>query len=100
MRDFRYLENVSTLELDREACIGCGLCPQLCPHGVLRMEEGGDEKKARIVDRDGCMECGACALNCPSGAVRVTPGVGCAAYIIVCWLKGKGVADSKFSVCC
>jgi hypothetical protein len=33
------------------------------------------------------MECGACAKNCPVGAVSVTPGVGCATYIIQSWLR-------------
>ena len=46
-------------------------------------------KKADIVDRDACMECGACAANCPVEAVSVTPGVGCAPYIIQTWIKGK-----------
>jgi len=85
MEAFRYLTGVSTLELDLEACIGCGACETVCPHGVMRM----NGKKARIVDRDGCMECGACATNCPTRAVSVTPGVGCAAYIVQTWFKGK-----------
>jgi ferredoxin len=42
------------------------------------------------------MECGACAINCPTEAVRVTPGVGCASYIIQGWIKGKDNA----SCCC
>jgi len=43
----------------------------------------------RIVDINGCMECGACARNCPTDALMVTPGVGCAGYIIQSWIKGK-----------
>jgi len=35
------------------------------------------------------MECGACAKNCPVGAIQVNPGVGCAAYIISGWIKGR-----------
>jgi ferredoxin len=41
------------------------------------------------------MECGACAKNCPTEAIAVTPGVGCAAYIIQTWFKGKNT-----TVCC
>ncbi|MGD9281389.1 MAG: 4Fe-4S binding protein, partial [Desulfobacterales bacterium] len=52
-------------------------------------------QKARIHDLDGCMECGACAKNCPTAAIAVSPGVGCASYIIQTWIKGKDVA-----VCC
>lgn len=85
MKDFRYLEGLSSLTLDRESCIGCTMCTQVCPHGVFVMEHG----KARITDLDGCMECGACARNCPVGALSVTPGVGCAAYIVQKWLGKK-----------
>ena len=85
MNAFRYIPGVTTLQLDADACIGCGACETVCPHGVMRV----NGKKAEVVDRDGCMECGACATNCPVSAIRVTPGVGCAAYIIQTWFKGK-----------
>ena len=93
MQGFRYLEGVATLELDRDACVGCGLCSQVCPHGVFAMADAKTEGKAEVRDRDACMECGACMANCPTGAVDVTPGVGCAAYIIQVWLRrwlGRG----------
>jgi ferredoxin len=57
-------------------------------------------KKTRIDDVDGCMECGACAKNCPADAISVTPGVGCASYIIQTWLKGKDAAACGNSECC
>jgi len=85
MKDFRYLSGVTTLKLAEDKCIGCGMCETVCPHGVFRVEN----PRARIVDRDGCMECGACAANCPPGAISVTPGVGCASYVIQTWIKGK-----------
>ncbi|MDY6881635.1 MAG: mercury methylation ferredoxin HgcB [Desulfatiglans sp.] len=93
MKDFQYLQDVSTLKLDQEICIGCGTCQIVCPHGVFAM----GEKKAEIVDGDCCMECGACALNCVSKAISVTPGVGCASYIIQSWIKGKEKASCS---CC
>jgi ferredoxin len=87
MRDFRYLEGVTTLEFTPETCVGCGQCATVCPHGVMAMADG----KARVADRDACMECGACATNCPTAAVRVTPGVGCAALIVKRWLRAAGL---------
>ena len=84
MKQFRYLENVTTLKLDQEKCIGCGQCAIVCPQTVFKVEK----PKAFIVDHDGCMECGACASNCPVEAISVNPGVGCAAYIIQKWIKG------------
>ena len=87
MKAFRYLENVSSLVLYREKCIGCGMCTQVCPQGVFALKG----KKACITDFNACMECGACAKNCPAKAVSVTPGVGCAAYVIQKWLgRGSG----------
>ena len=84
MSDLRYLENVSTLLLDPEKCIGCGMCAVVCPHGVFAIEE----REAQIVDLDACIECGACAKNCPVEALTVKSGVGCASAIINGWLTG------------
>lgn len=66
------------LSLDREKCVGCGLCVDICPHAVFEI---GD-KKAEIVRLGNCMECGACAQNCPVDAIKAGKGVGCAAAVI------------------
>ena len=89
MENFRYLPGVTTLELDSQACVGCGMCEIVCPHGVFKLEN----KRAEICDRDGCMECGACAMNCPTEAVTVRPGVGCAWAIFNDWFKKTGVSE-------
>jgi len=83
MKSFRYIDEVVTLMLDEATCVGCGMCTQVCPQGVLAL----NGSKAKIVDRDGCMECGACVNNCPTAALTVNPGVGCAGYIIQTWIK-------------
>ena len=72
------------------------MCESVCPHIVFQMKG----QKAEIEDLDGCMECGACARNCPTGAIRVTPGVGCASYIIQTWIKGKQAAACGSTDCC
>jgi ferredoxin len=89
MKEFRYLPHVSTLRLDASRCSGCGACTLVCPHGVLAM----NGRKVKVVDHDGCMECGACMNNCPTRALTLSPGVGCAGYIIKAWLKGKEAAS-------
>ena len=96
MEQFRYLSNVTTLSLEPDACIGCGACEIVCPHSVFEL----NDKKAKLIDLDGCMECGACANNCPVEAISVTPGVGCAAYIIQAWLKGAGLKVGANAQCC
>lgn len=77
----KYLKNVVTLKLDTEKCTGCGMCMEVCPHNVFKLE--GD--KAVLFDKDSCMECGACAKNCAFSAITVKAGTGCAYAII----KGK-----------
>jgi ferredoxin len=90
MRKLVYLKDVVTLKIDEARCTGCGMCLDVCPHEVLKM----NGKRVQIVDRDACMECGACSRNCPAGAVFVEAGVGCAAAVI------NGMLGRKNSACC
>ena len=96
-----YIKNVSTLLLNAEKCIGCGMCAQVCPHNVFDIME----KKAAIRDLDACMECSACVRNCPVSALHATPGVGCASAIITGFLTGTEPScgcsdDGSGSSCC
>ncbi|MCL6591118.1 MAG: 4Fe-4S binding protein [Firmicutes bacterium] len=96
----RYLKNVATLNLDEAKCAGCGMCLEVCPHQVFKMESA----KAQILDRDNCMECGACARNCPSEAISVRAGVGCAAAIVMSKIRGSapccGESSNGEGSCC
>ncbi len=96
----RYLKNTVSLTLDAETCTGCGMCIDVCPHGVFEL----DGRKAVIIDRDACMECGACKKNCPAGAIEVGSGVGCAAAVINGIIRGTtpdcGCSGSSSSGCC
>ena len=96
MRGFVYLPGVVTLELDQDACIGCGICTAVCPHLILEMRGS----KAAISDRDSCMECGACALNCPVRAISVDAGLGCAGGMINQWLAGFNIRLRNDNSCC
>ena len=76
--ELKYLKDVATLKLDKEKCIGCRMCTEVCPHGVFAIVNN----KAEILDLDKCMECGACAHNCTVQAINVDSGVGCAAAVL------------------
>ncbi|MBC8317205.1 MAG: 4Fe-4S binding protein [Desulfobulbaceae bacterium] len=75
---FHYIPDVTTLELNQELCIGCGICLVVCPHDVFVLKD----KKALIANKDNCMECNACAVNCPPRAISVESGEGCVRSII------------------
>jgi len=102
MKKNYYLRNVVTLELDKNNCIGCGMCTMVCPHAVFEIVD----RKAFTADRDACMECGACAKNCPVNAIRVKTGVGCANAVIKGALKGTepccgpSCGPSEKAACC
>ena len=66
---------VNTLEFTPALCTGCGMCINVCPHGVFSQ----NGKVVKLTRPLACMECGACQMNCPFGAIKVESGVGCAA---------------------
>jgi ferredoxin len=75
----------NTLTLNPDACNGCTLCTQVCPHDVFAMRD----HKAVLMHSGRCMECGACMVNCPTDAIHVESGVGCATAMIYAALQGQ-----------
>jgi NAD-dependent dihydropyrimidine dehydrogenase PreA subunit len=53
-------------ETDEERCTGCGLCVDICPVQVIKME--GDFP---VIDKEWCIGCGVCAAPCPVSAVKL-----------------------------
>ena len=96
----KYLSGASSIQLNTQKCVGCGMCLEVCPHEVLCLRDN----RIFLADHDSCMECGACAMNCPADAITLSPGVGCAAAIIAGWIKGTeptcGCSDHPSTGCC
>ncbi len=55
------------LIIDRNKCVGCKACVQVCPFGALKIDE---ENKA-VVDAGVCTLCGACVEVCPVEAMEI-----------------------------
>ena len=57
--------SVSTI-IDKDLCIGCGLCVKVCPLTTISMQDG----KAVVTGKES-LSCGHCAAACPEDAIRV-----------------------------
>ena len=57
--------------INQSACIGCGICAEVCPEGdVLGLIYG----KATVIHGSHCIGHGKCAENCPVGAIEIGLG--------------------------
>ena len=67
----RYLTKELRLELDKETCIGCGVCEIVCLKEAIVLDDatiidGRLVKKPEVViDAEKCVICGTCVVFCP-----------------------------------
>ena len=57
-----------TAEVDKELCIGCGLCESLCPYRAISMINVNPQKIISQTTDVQCQGCGICVASCPVGA--------------------------------
>ncbi|MGE0792819.1 MAG: ATP-binding protein [Candidatus Woesearchaeota archaeon] len=57
-----------SVKVDKNKCIGCQTCTQVCPQGVFVMKDG----KSEPVNEKNCVGCRACEGSCPTDAITVT----------------------------
>jgi NAD-dependent dihydropyrimidine dehydrogenase PreA subunit len=57
-----------SVEVNRTACTGCGVCVETCPPDVLRMDE---QNKAVALYPGDCQGCFICQWDCKFEALRV-----------------------------
>lgn len=57
-------EQLHSVQIDREKCVGCVTCMKACPTKAIRIRD----RKAVIIDEK-CIDCGECFRVCPHRAV-------------------------------
>ncbi|MBE5967068.1 MAG: 4Fe-4S dicluster domain-containing protein [Lachnospiraceae bacterium] len=67
--------------IDKEKCVECGRCAQVCPYTAIRNQKrpcqnackvkaiSMDDSKKALIDNNKCISCGACVYQCPFGAI-------------------------------
>lgn len=55
------------VKIDKEKCIGCGLCVNACQQGAIGLVDG----KAKLLNENHCDGLGKCLPNCPMGAITL-----------------------------
>lgn len=70
---------------ESESCIGCGVCVDVCPVGIIYLEHGKSSNgiiypKQYMIDIGLCMYCGICSEECPTKCLVHTSKYEAAAY--------------------
>ena len=65
-------KSLMTYEIDKDKCIGCGLCERQCPVSAISKTDyiaEGHKLPSRIIDSEKCVKCGLCMASCKFKAI-------------------------------
>lgn len=57
--------------IDKNKCVKCGYCAQICPLDVIKVIEKESFKDVIVKYPDECWHCRACEKDCKAGAIRM-----------------------------
>lgn len=57
------------IEMERERCIDCRRCEQVCDMGIPVWQQGREH--GRITGLEDCMGCARCVISCPTDALQI-----------------------------
>jgi len=57
------------VDIDQEACIGCGKCVKLCPRKILYMN--AETGTCGVTDHAKCDRRAGCEMVCPVSAIKI-----------------------------
>jgi NAD-dependent dihydropyrimidine dehydrogenase PreA subunit len=63
------MPNNEIVSIDRDSCTACGVCVNMCPKGILYIDERSG--KCSVTDHAKCDRLGGCERACPVQAIKI-----------------------------